>query len=313
MRGAAPRVLVVGSYGVGFTWRMPRPPGPGETVVADDFVVEHGGKGSNQAVAARRLGATVHLITAVGDDDFGRSAQQLWHSEGVNVTLLPSGGRPTMTGAILVESGGENRIAIAPGALDTLGPDSFHGLDQCFADADVSVLQMEIPADASIAALRMAKVYEVPTVLAPAPAPPAAYVPQLRGLVDHLVPNEHEAVEVCAALTPGEVPGDRAAGLASALSSALGCTSVVTVGKDGAWVSADGQPTRVTGLAAPVVDTTGAGDAFTAAYAVSIAEGAGPIDAAAFGCMVAAWSVQRRGVIESLPTRQEVSHQMRRA
>ncbi|WP_020577794.1 ribokinase [Actinopolymorpha alba] len=300
-----PRILVVGSYGVGLTWRMRCAPGPGETVLAEDFSREHGGKGSNQAVAARRLGADVHLVTAVGDDDFGRSAQEMWRAEGVKVTLLPAPGRPTMTGAILVESNGENRIAITPGALEALGADSFDGLAAAFVDVDICVLQMEIPPAAVLAALRLARRHGVPTILAPAPAPPPDVVPQLGGLVDHLLPNEYEAARLCAALAPGSPPGE-GAGLASCLSEAFGCTAVVTVGGDGAWVSAAGSPTHVPGLDVPVVDTTGAGDTFTAAYAVALAEGKGPSAAATFGCVAAAWAVQHHGVLDGLPTRKDV-------
>ena len=120
--GALMRIAVVGSYGIGMTMRVPRLPVAGETLLGGEFVSGHGGKGSNQAVAARRLGADVAFLTAVGDDVMGHAARELWRSEGVDASATVTAPASTMVGLILVEPSGENRIAIATGALEHLRP-----------------------------------------------------------------------------------------------------------------------------------------------------------------------------------------------
>src|ERR1700750_3132034 len=115
------KVAVVGSYGVGLTVELERMPNAGETVIGRTFRTDHGGKGSNQAIGAARLGADVHFLTAIGDDSFGHEAVALWEREGVNAQALVSDAA-TMTAPILVEPTGENRIVVVPGALDDLAP-----------------------------------------------------------------------------------------------------------------------------------------------------------------------------------------------
>src|SRR5690606_1113591 len=115
-------ITLVGSYGVGLTMRSPRIPVAGETISDGAFSSSHGGKGSNQAVAAARLGSKVAILTAVGEDKFGDSALDLWRSEGIDVSAVVRTSSPTMVGVILVDRDGENRIVIAPGALSDLTP-----------------------------------------------------------------------------------------------------------------------------------------------------------------------------------------------
>ena len=164
-----PRVVVVGSYGVGLTLVADRFPAAGETVVGRSFATGHGGKGSNQAVAAARLGATVTLCSAVGTDDFGERARGLWSMEGVDHHLVSTVDGSTMVGVILVDSSGENRIAIAPGVLDAFSADRLAGLDEVLVGADVLLVGLEIPVDTATAALRAGRVAGVTTVLNPGP------------------------------------------------------------------------------------------------------------------------------------------------
>lgn len=300
-RTRRPRVVVVGSYGVGLTVTTDRAPEPGETLKGHTFAAGHGGKGSNQAVAAARLGADVQLFSAVGDDQFGRDARELWASEGVDAEQCVTIPGSTMVGVILVEATGENRIAIVSGVLDAFGPAHLEGLPSALATADVLLTGLEIPVETAAAALLAARRAGVTTVLNPAPAPPGPLPPDLLELVDHLIPNRTEAATL--------------AGLATTTDPAIlidaACFErvphvVLTLGEQGAMIRSRQGTQLIAASQVDAIDTTGAGDTFNAAYAVALANGAGPPDAAAIACRAAAISVTRSQVIPSLPYAHEL-------
>jgi ribokinase len=270
-----PRIAVVGSYGVGLTFGSARAPERGETVIGTLFRHDHGGKGSNQAVGAARLGADVSFLTAVGEDSFGTDAFDLWADEGVDASAVLRSVEPTMTAAILVEATGDNRIVVVPGALSELAPMHVDGFAAQIAEADVLLVQMEIPVETALHALAVGRREGVRTVLNPAPAPVEPIAPD----VDYLVPNETEAPSVSG-------PG----------------TLVVTLGEQGARLGDEVVPA----FPAQVVDTTGAGDAFCAAFAVALAEGADELEAVRWGCAAGAHMVEHEGVVPGLPTRAEL-------
>src|SRR4051812_39951512 len=139
------RIAIAGGYGVGLTMRLARAPEAGETVTGGTLSADDGGKGSNQAVAAARLGATVSLFTAIGSDDHGARARALWEREGVDSGAVIETSAPTMTGFIIVDDEGENRIAIAPGALALLTPQTVDRFRAVIASADLLVVSLEIP------------------------------------------------------------------------------------------------------------------------------------------------------------------------
>jgi ribokinase len=269
------RVAVVGSYGVGLTVELDRIPEAGETVVGRSFRTDHGGKGSNQAVGAARLGAEVDFLTAIGDDAFGRAALELWQQEKVRVEAVLADA-PTMTAPIFVEPSGENRIVIVPGALEQLSSAHVDGFADRIAVADVCVVQLEIPLETALHALAVARSEGVRTILNPAPAPREPIVCE----VDYLTPNETEAPAV----------------------SGAGGTLVLTLGDQGARLG----DRLVPAFPASVVDTTGAGDAFTAAFAVGLAEGLSDLDAVRWGCAAGAHMVEHPGVVPGLPTRAQL-------
>jgi ribokinase len=297
------KVAVVGSYGVGMTMRLPRVPVAGETLLGGEFSAGHGGKGSNQAVAAARLGAEVTLLTCVGDDAMGRDAHALWSAEGVDATVTRTApGVATMVGMILVEPSGENRIVIAAGALNHLRPEHLTAFRPHIAAADIAVVSLEIPLDTAVAALRLAREAGTPTLLNPAPAQPLP--DEAWGLVDVVTPNRTEA-----AILLGHDPGSAgpAATLAAALHERGAATVVVTLGGDGAHVHA-----RAGGRMIPAarpradLDTTGAGDAFTAALAVELAAGRPTDDAVRVAARVGAHVVGIPEVLPALPRRAEL-------
>lgn len=297
------RIAVVGSYGTGMTMRLQGVPGPGETVSGATFSVGPGGKGSNQAIGAARLGAQTSLLTAVGDDEFGASARRLWQREGVDASAVVTVDSPTMVGVILVESGGENRIVLAPGALEFLEPHHVDAFTASIAESDLLMVCNEIPVATVVAALRTARRHGVRTLLNPAPARdlPA----EARPLVDFLTPNLPEA-QVLAGL-------DVEAGIDEVLDRLrrlFPATIALTAGANGAYVddAATGRRTHVPAISpSEVVDTTGAGDSFNAAFATAVCRGQSPVTAAQYGNAAGAFTVGRAEVIPALPTAAELA------
>lgn len=312
------RIAVVGSYGVGLTMRVNRLPAGGETLSDGVFSTGHGGKGSNQAVAAARLGAQVSLLTAVGADPFGTTACELWRDEGVRATVLTTGAA-TMVGVILVEPSGENRIVIAPGALAELSPADVDAFEDEIAAADILVTGFEIPVPVARRALQLARQHGVRTLLNPAPAVPLDA--ELWELTDVLTPNQSEAAVLVGQGDPrlrrddGGVgrDGDDARGrggmrldtpdaCADAIRARFGGVAVLTLGGEGCLLDTpDGTRTRVPAVPpAQVVDTTGAGDAFTGALAVALARGDELVDAVRYATAAGAHAVATAEVIPSL-------------
>lgn len=273
------KIAVVGSYGVGLTVELDRVPDAGETVIGRSFRIDHGGKGSNQAIGAARLGARVDFLTAVGDDTFGQSARSLWQTEGVHAEIVVTSAA-TMTAPIFVEPGGENRIVVVPGALEQLSPAHVDAFSDRIAAADVCVVQLEIPVWTALYALEVAAAAGVRTILNPAPAPAEPIAPAC----DYVTPNESEAPSVAGAQA----------------------TFVRTLGDRGADL--DGE--LVPAFPATVVDTTGAGDAFTAAFAFALADGLDERQAVRWGCAAGAHMVEHAGVVPGLPTRAQLERRL---
>jgi ribokinase len=297
------KVAVVGSYGVGFTVLTPRQPVNGETLIGTGFSEGPGGKGSNQAVACARLGAETTFLTAVGADSFGADAKALWAAEGVDasaVVTVPDA--HTMVALIMVEPSGDNRIIIVPGALNRLTPAHVRGFTAQIAAADIVVVSMEIPLDTAMEALAIGHEVGTRTLLNPAPAqllPETAWP-----LIDVVTPNQTEA----AILMGLDVAArhDKAA-LATELARLSGGAAILTLGGQGALLATDGELAPILPVTVrQVVDTTGAGDAFTGALAVALAEGQGLAEAAAFAARAGAFAVTQAEVIPGLGTREQL-------
>ncbi|HEY8454719.1 MAG TPA: ribokinase [Actinopolymorphaceae bacterium] len=295
-----PSIVVAGGYGMGLTMLSPRFPEPGETVTGGRFQSGPGGKGSNQAVAARRLGAEVELFTCVGADDFGEAGRELWRREGVGTQAVRTGSLPTMVGTILVDATGENRIIVAPGALEELTVSDVAALEPILERADACVVSLEIPTHVAVAVLELARDAGALTILNPAPA--ADLPPEVWPLVDVATPNRLEA----ATLT-GMRSEDDPRLLVDRLRTFFTGVVVLTLGSDGALVD-DGYDRWRHPAPTPsrVVDTTGAGDAFTAALAVELAEKRPLTSAVATALAAGTHVVGRTGVIPALPTREQL-------
>jgi ribokinase len=297
-----PRVLVVGSANVDFTVALARLPQPGETVTTGTLLVNHGGKGANQAVAARRLGAAVRLIGCVGDDASGREVRAALGGEGIGTAgLMTSAAAATGTALIVVDREGRNQIAVAPGANRALTLEHVRARAEDFAWAEIVVVSCEVPLNTVRAALETAHGRGLATILNPAPVPEANL--DFLGLVEYLTPNAGEAARLSG------LPGDDDAAIARAAAGlrrrGARCV-VVTLGERGVLAYGEGEPRHVPAPSVAAVDTTAAGDAFNGALAVALSEGRELTAALRFANAAAAIACTRRGAQASLPTRDEV-------
>ena len=299
-----PRVCVIGSSNLDFTVAVPRLPRPGETVSGGQLVVSPGGKGANQAVAARRLGAEVRFVTLLGADLMGDRLRATLLGAG----LPPEGlGRtdeaPTGVALIAVDPDGRNQIAVAPGANHRLTPERLAVHAGALVWADMILLQLETPIETVRWALREARRLGKRTILNPAPARVLPLPVDVLPLVDYLTPNETEA----GLLTGEEVAGVEGARTAGRRLVSLGVRAVVvTLGADGAVLVDAGSSIHVPAFAVSPVDTVGAGDAFNGALATLLAARA-PVEAALVVANAAGGlTCTRRGAVDALPTRPEV-------
>ncbi len=290
-------IAVVGSCNVDFVVPVPVLPGPGETVLGGDHLRTPGGKGANQAVAAAKLGSPVAFVGCVGDDALAPTILSALDGAGVDTSWLrrvPDA--PSGIALITVADGGENTIAVSPGANARLGPADIDAAAELLAGAAVTLVQLEIPLDAVAATVRAAGGR---VVLNPAPARelPAG----LLAGVDVLVPNRSELAVLAGAPEPST--SDDAAALAARLDGPRAV--VVTLGADGAVVVENGHPTHVPATKVDAIDATGAGDAFCGALADGLARGDTLVAAAEWAVRVAGRSTTRWGA-QSSPTRAEV-------
>lgn len=290
------RIAVFGSANMDLVVTVARAPERGETVTGRGYRTVPGGKGANQAIAAARAGGSVAMIGAVGDDDFGGELRETLRAAGVDTAGLRTVAGRSGTAHIVVDDAGGNAIVVVPAAnaeLTGLAP----GDEQRVAGAAALLLQLETPQSGVLAAAAGARDAGVPVVLTPAPVAPLPEA--LLGLVDLLVPNEHEA----AALTGDDDPEAAAAALLDRVPEV-----VITLGGQGCLYAARGRtPLRVPAIPVPAVDTTAAGDTFCGALAVARAEARPMPDALRWASAAAALSVGRPGASSSMPTRPEIN------
>ncbi|MEE9519258.1 MAG: ribokinase [bacterium] len=291
------RVVVVGSANVDMVIPVPRLPGSGETVLGGPLEQYFGGKGANQAVAARRAGATVALVARFGRDDFGRRYRAFLKRTGINLTASTTAvGASTGVALISVDKAGRNQIAVAGGANSTLEEAHIGRAGGLVRRADVLLCQLEVPLPAVGAALRAAKACGVRTILNPAPALPLPR--RLLKYADLLTPNESEAASLTGlpTRTVGEVRRAAQALLA------LGCGAVcVTLGARGALLAEAEGVERIQAFKVKAVDTTGCGDAFNGALAAAWATGRPLSDAIRWGVAAGALAATVKGAQPSLP------------
>lgn len=302
MSNESAKVTIVGSYNVGLTMGVPRFPVGGETIIGQEFAEGPGGKGSNQAIAAARLGAESSFVGKIGLDQYGDQAVEFWESEDVDTTYVTRTAE-THTGVafIIVNDDGENEITVAPGANDALGSEEIRTASDVIEGSDCLLTQLEIPDEPLIEAAELASTGSVPVILNPAPA--RELPPSLLENTTYLTPNESEALILTGRDPDADVSHEQ---LARELIG-LGVNAVVmTQGAAGALLVTEEKLISVDAPSVSVADTTGAGDAFNGAFAVALAEGRPLEDAVRFACRAGALEVTEKEVIPGLPYRDAV-------
>ncbi len=305
------KLFILGSYITDLMMRTPRLPKRGETIFAGPFQVGPGGKGSNQAVAARRAGAQVIFATRLGDDDLGRSAMRMFEAEGIDARHVVTDRNGVTTGAALImveENSAENMITVAIGACAHFTDAEVDAATAALAGCDIAIFQLETNLPATLRAIDKAHAAGVKILLNPAPV--QALPESVFAKLAYITPNETEA----AALTG--IATDTDAGIRRAADSLLGkgCgTVIVTLGAKGVFVKSRDIESAVP--AAPgitPIDTTGAGDAFAGCFACAIAEGRPLMEALRFANAGAGLSTTRIGTAPAMAQRAEIDAKLSR-
>lgn len=295
------KVSVAGSFVVGLTLRSDRFPVEGETLLARDFDMGPGGKGSNQAVQVARLGVPVQFIGVIGNDDFGSIGTDLYAREGVGVDHLVRSERNTGVGFIMLDDAGDNRILLDPGSNDEFGPDHVRAARGTIAASRVVMTQLEIPAATAAEAMSLGKKCGCITLLNPAPVRPLpeAIFPD----IDLLTPNQTEA-RVLLGVAPDDPTPDL--DLCGRLLELGVGTVILTRGSEGAVIVTPDGTKEIPSATVRVVDSTGAGDAFNGALAAALASD-DPLETAVEAAAKAgALACTKLGVIPALPHKAEL-------
>tara|TARA_B100001778_G_scaffold213808_1_gene177058 strand:- start:1016 stop:1936 length:921 start_codon:yes stop_codon:yes gene_type:complete len=296
-------IVILGVFVADTAYRASRQPKIGETIIGNEFSLGPGGKGSNQAVAAALAGGNVHFISRLGKDDFANMAISLWEKSGITPHVTQYSDSYTGAAYIFIEDKtGNNAIIVSPGAAANINDDDITANKELIQGSRVFMTQLEQSLDAAGTALSFAKEGGAITILNPAPAQPLGE--NILKLCDFVTPNEIEAEQITG--TPVKSINDAEIAAGKLLEKGASA-AVITLGEQGALFKDNNQiihqPSYEVG---PVVETTGAGDAFNGGLAVALAEEM-PIDKALrFACATASISVTRQGTAPSMPDRHEI-------
>jgi len=299
-----PTIVVAGSINQDIVVRAPRIPVPGESIIGGDLSLVRGGKGANQAVAAARLGATTRFLGRVGDDAFGRELLAGLRGNGVESSGVVVDPGPSGVAIITIDEAGENAIVVAPGANARCVPEDI--LAEAMADADAVLCQLETSIPFVLAAFAAGRQAGAATVLDAAPASPLGA--DVLRWVDLLTLNETEARIVLGLSPDANIAVDA---LAEQLLALGPHTLVLKLGAQGGMAIRGAERVALPAPFVRVVDTTGAGDAFTGALAVALAEGAGLADALRFAVHAGSLACAVLGAQPSMPTRDAVERSLR--
>jgi ribokinase len=300
-------IVILGIFVADTAYRAERQPKMGETILGNSFVLGPGGKGSNQSVASAMAqtgtGGATHFITRLGKDDFAQIARSTWGRAGVHPEVTEDGESYTGAAFIFLEDAtGNNAIIVSPGAAARITTADLEAKADLIRNAAVFVTQLEQPIPAARRGLEIARAAGVTTILNPAPA--AALDDAMLALCDFITPNESEAETLTGLPVTTVIEAEAAAD--ALMARGVGAV-VITLGGNGALYRDRTRSVHVPVISAgPVVETTGAGDAFNGGFAVALSEGRNVIDAVRFGCATAGISVTRPGTAPSMPARAEI-------
>lgn len=291
------RILVIGSSNTDMTIKSDNLPFPGQTILGGRFVMGPGGKGANQAVAAKRLGGNVEFICKVGHDIFGKNAADGYKKEGIDISHILYSTEPSGVALILVDKTGENVISVAPGANGDLSVEDIESIANVIKEADYLILQLEIPTDAVIRAAKIAHEAGVYVILNPAPA--CKLPNELFQYISLITPNQTETE----LMTGVKLINEQSFITAVENFNRMGVKDVIiTLGSKGSLVCHDGKNEFVPAIKVDAVDATAAGDTFCGAVCVALSQGKNLKEAAVFATKAASLTVQKMGAQDSIPS-----------
>lgn len=297
-----PKIIVIGSCNTDMVVKANRLPVPGETILGGTFYMNPGGKGANQAITAARLGANVIFISKVGYDLFGLQAMEIYKSEKINTDyVFTDQTKPSGVALISVDSFGENCIIVASGANQSLSPEDIDKAKDRILEADIVLMQLEIPLQTVEYAASLAYDYGKKVILNPAPV--SALSNNFLKKVYAVLPNRIETEMLSGIKVVDENSAYKAA---KAISSKGIENVVITLGKEGAFVKERDSFVMTPATEVETIDTTGAGDVFCGAVSVYLSEGHSLIESVRFANAAAAIAVTRMGAQSAIPYRSEV-------
>ena len=280
-------------------------PVEGETILGKNFVIGPGGKGSNQAVAAAKAGSKTFFISKIGDDQFGSMATEIYENSGVDYSnVIISKDHSTGAAGILVNEGtGANAINVFPGAAGAITIEDIDKAEEAIKNSSIFLTQLEAPKDVVTYALKKAHNFNVKTILNPAPA--AEIDESLFSMIDYFTPNETEASFYVDHNVETHEDAEKAA--MQLLEKGIK-NVVITLGEKGAFFANSDEKFSlpIANFSNPVVDTTGAGDAFNAGFAAALTEGQNIKDVLKFASATAGLSTTKIGTANSMPSREEI-------
>ncbi|MBO6247350.1 MAG: ribokinase [Bacteroidales bacterium] len=295
------KILVIGSTNTDMTAFCAKMPAPGETVLGNDFVMGPGGKGANQAVAAKRLGGDVKFICKVGDDIFGEDTIRHFKEEGLDTSGVMISKKPSGVALITVDESAENCIVVASGANNDYTQEDIRSCEAMIKDCDILLMQLEIPVPAVIEAAKIAHEAGKTVVLNPAPA--IDLPEEIFKYISLFIPNENELEKYSGVPVEGE---ETAAKAAKALMDKGVGDLIVTMGSKGSLICQGEETAFVQAHKVEAVDTTGAGDCYCGALCVGLSENMSLKEAASFATKASALAVQRPGAQNAMPYRKEI-------
>ncbi len=294
------KILIFGSSNTDMTVKTPTLPVPGETVIGGVFTMSAGGKGANQAVAAKRVGGDVSFICKVGNDVFGDNSIKHYEEEGIDVSGILRSGKPSGVALITVDKDAENCIVVASGANLDFTDEDIAASEAALKSCDILLMQLEIPVSAVLKAAKIA--HEAGAFVVLNPAPYAELPEEIFKYISLFIPNETELASFSGMPVTDK---DSAAAAAKVLLGKGVRNMIVTMGSKGSLIIDGGEPQLVLARKVKAVDTTGAGDTYCGSICVALSEGKSIKEAAEFASAVSALSVTKMGAQTAIPTRAE--------
>ncbi|MHA1309331.1 MAG: ribokinase [Candidatus Helarchaeota archaeon] len=301
-----PHILIIGSSNTDLTIKSEKLPSPGETVIGNEFFIASGGKGANQAVAARRAGANVTFIAKIGDDDFGRNNIQLYQNDGINTDhILIDKNNYSGIALIMVDSKGENLISVASNSNYNFHPKDIESKKEIIKTADIILIQNEIPDQTNLTVINMAFDLKIPLIFNPAPGPKKPLSSTILKKIKYLTPNKKELELVTGKLIKEETDIYT---IGQELVQSGIENLILTLGNKGSLLINKNETIAIPAFKVDAIDTVGAGDCFNGYLGAMLASGKSLYDSIKIASAAAAISVTKRGAQPSIPNYNEVVH-----